>query len=298
MSPRRQAKIRAASGRLAGFGLEAIGLGLLVSGCPSSSEPPPYEPARPEPHVVHVAADAFGEARRPAHVALFLQRGALRVTGGGTHLVEGTATGAAGDPPPRVDVGADRISVVQAAVGGAPPKGDASFELSLGRTPVVLSIETGAGEPQTVDLGGVSLAAARVHTTTGHLALDWTRANALPGGKLELVTESGDLAVNHLGRFAGGAVEVRVGGGLVRLDLGDPLERDVTINVEVVTGKLVVQVPKNVAADAEVSPASSDVKVEGWRPRGMGFTLGDASTAPRVLLRVRCEGGHVELVAL
>lgn len=285
MDARRQGKIRAAGATLA--------FGVVCGGCPPAGGLPPYDPPIAEAHVVHIAADA----EAPARVAVFLQRGALRVKGGAAHAVEGTATGAAGDPPPRVDVGTDRVSIVQAAVGGVPPKGDASFELALGRVPIVLQIETGAGEPQSIDLGGTAIVSASVHTT-GHIVLDWTRTNPLSGGKLELATGGGTFEVTHLGRFNGGAIEVKEGGGLASLDFGERIERDVTIDAQVGTGKLVLRLPKSVSARADVSPSASDVELRGWRAEADSFFTGDASAAPRVVIRVRCGGGRVELLAL
>jgi len=301
MNAQRQGKIHATSAWLAAFfGLAGptVASGLLCLGCPDAAKGlPPYDPPILEPHVVRLAADAAGDSESPAHVALFLQRGALRLAGGALHLVEGTATGALGDPPPRIDVSADRVSVVQAAVGGVSPKGDASFDLALGRVPIALLIETGAGEPQSIDLGGVSIASARVHTTTGHVVLDWTRANAVAGGKLELATEAGALEVIHLDRFGGGAIEVKEGGGLVSLDFGDRVEHEVTIDAEVGTGKLLLRLPKSAAARADVRSSTSDVTVSGWRREANGFVLGADSAAPRVVIHVRCTGGHVELGA-
>ena len=53
-----------------------------------------------------------------------------------------------------------------------------------------------------------------------------------------------------------------------------------------------------VAARAHVtSSASGGVTASGWRSDGEGFVLGDASLAPRVVIRVRCVSGRVELVA-
>jgi hypothetical protein len=264
-----------------------------------SADPRAYDPPRLEAHVVPVAADAVGNAKSPAHVALFLQRGSLRVTGGASHhLVEGTARGAVGDPAPRVDVGADRISITQASVGGASPKGDATFELTLGGVPLALLVETGSGQSQSIDLGGVFLTAARVHTAAGHVVLDWTRPNAPVGGRLEVATETGSVEVTHLGRFGGGTVEVRERAGLVSLDFGDRVEHDFTVDADVAMGKLILRLPKTVTAHAEVTAAASEITIKGWRFDGYGFVLGDASAGTsRVALRVRVGSGQVELGA-
>jgi hypothetical protein len=281
----------------AGLATLALAYELLSTGCPSPSGPPPYDPQPLAPHVVRVVADAFGDAKSPARVAVFLQRGVLRLTGGTRHVLEGIATGAAGDPPPRVDVGADRASVVQAEVGGAPPKGDANFVLYLGIIPLVLGVDTGSGQMQSIDLGGVAVASARIHTETGHIALDWTKPNALLGGKLELATEAGVLDITHLGLFGGRTVEVKeAGGGFVRLDLGDRVDHEVTIDADVGAGKLLLRTPKALGAHAHVSNPGCDVKMNGWRAEGDGFAVGDASIAPRVVIHVQCASGHVELV--
>jgi hypothetical protein len=294
MDAQRQGKITPASAGLAALGLACE---LLSTGCPSPSGPPPYDPQPLAPHVVRVVADAFGDAKRPARVGVFLQRGILRLTGGSRHVLEGIAKGAAGDPPPRVDVGTDRASVVQAEVGGAPPTGDATFVLYLGVIPLVLSVDTGSGQMQSIDLGGVAVASARVHTETGHIALDWTKPNTLLGGKLELATEAGVLDITHLGLFGGRTVEVKeAGGGFVRLDLGDRVDKEVTIDADVGAGGFIIRAPKALAAHAQVSNPGCDVRVNGWRAEGGGFAVGDASIAPRVIIHVQCASGHVELV--
>ena len=183
--------------------------------------PPPethdllYEPVPLAPHDVKIAADAEGDAKAPAHVSVFLQRGVLSVKGGGAHTLEGVATGAAGDAPPRLELMQDRVALTQATVGGAPPKGDAKFVLALGATPMSLQVDTGMGEAQAIDLGGASVKQARFHTASGHLAIDWSAPNRLSGGPVVLATEAGYIEVTHLGRSGASSIDVTNVAGFV-----------------------------------------------------------------------------------
>jgi len=280
-------------------------LGLACSHCP----PPEthdllYEPVPLEAHQVKIAADADGDAKNPAHVAVFLQRGTLEMKGGAGHTLEGTATGATGDAPPRLELMQDRVALTQSTLGGTPPRGDAKFVLALGDTPMSLEVETRAGEPQTLDLGGVPLAKAHLHTETGHLTVDWTQPNPLPGGTLALDTEAGYIEVGHVARSGASSVDVSIDAGFVSLDLGDlsgapATSPGVAIRGTVATGTLVVLTAKAVPALATVTGPEGTVVLKGWRPGDAAgtFACGAPGASPKVTVRVTAKSGHVELKA-
>jgi hypothetical protein len=254
-----------------------------------------FIPVPLEEHKVKIEADAEGTAKSPAHVAVYLQRGSLRIGGGAGSTVEGMATGALGDPPPRVDLGLDRVAITQSIIGGAPPKGDANFVLALGKTPMALEVQSGSGQQQAIDLGGVALVDGRFHTESGHLSIGWTAVNAMPSGSLLLQTEKGYIDVMHLGRLGGGKVTVKTTEGFVSLDLGEFTGTSLVIEAEVGAGKLVVKVPAKVPARAEI--AAKGVVATGWREADGAFVLGDTNAAPRVVLHARGDAAHYELLA-
>jgi hypothetical protein len=254
-----------------------------------------HEPMPLEEHEVRIEANASGDAKNPAHVAIFLRRGSLRLTTGADVTVLGIAKGGLGDAPPRVERGEDRIAVVQSNVGGAPPRGDANFVLSLGKTPLALEVNTGSGQDQAMNLGGAALVEGRFSTESGHLTLDWSAPNALPSATLVLQTDKGYIDVTHLGRLGGGAVTVKTREGSVALELGDFAGPSLSIDADVGTGILRFKAPSNVAARAEVATPVRAVVTSGWRMAGGAFALGDPNAAPRVTLRARGGAARVEL---
>jgi hypothetical protein len=285
-------------------GLLAALLALGCLHCPSESKDLLYEPVPLEAHAVKIAADAQGDAKSPAHVSVFLQRGALQVKGGAEHTVEGVATGAMGDAPPRVELMQDRVAIAQGILGGTPPKGDAKFVLALGATPMNLEIDTGSGEAQSIDLGGAPVKQARFHTASGHLTIDWSAPNALPGGPLVLKTEAGYIDVTHLGRSGASSIDVTDLAGLVSLDVGDlgagpsaPPLGPITATLQ--SGKLVIKVAKGTVARATIEAPASSVTLRGWAAgeAAGSFVAGDPNGAPRVTARVTALAGNVELRA-
>jgi hypothetical protein len=254
-----------------------------------------HEPKPLEEHEVKIEADAYGDAKNPAHVAIFLRRGSLRVTTGADSTVVGIATGGLGDAPPRVDLGQDRVAVVQSSIGGAPPKNDAKFVLALGKTPMALEVNTGTGQDQSMDLGGAALAEGRFSTDSGHLTIDWSAPNALPSATLLLTTDKGYIDVTHLGRLGGGKVAVKTTEGSVALELGDFSGPSLSIDADVGAGVFRLRVPSSVPARAEVAAPERTLVFVGWRALGKAFVLGDPNAAPRVTLHARGGGARMEL---
>jgi hypothetical protein len=273
---------------------------VLCAACSGNKEKDElFVPMPLEEHKVKILVDAEGNERSPAHVVVYLHRGSLHVTGGAETTVAGLATGAMGDPPPRVDHALDRVAIVQTIVGGAPPQGDASFVLSLGKTPIALEVETRTGQDQTLDLGGVALVEGRFHTESGHLTIGWSAPNLLPNANLTVRTEKGYIDLNHLGRVGGGKVAVKTTEGFVGIDVGNFTGSLLTIDAEMGNGKLVFKVPPNVPARVDITATAnaSAVVALGWRESAGAYTLGDPSAAPRVVLRAQGDAARFELRA-
>jgi hypothetical protein len=274
---------------------------LLAAGCwhCSSDKDLLYEPVPIEVHDVKIAADAEGTPKAPAHVSIFLQRGVLHMTSGAEHTLEGVATSALGDAPPRLELMQDRVALTQVTVGGAAPKGDANFALALGKTPTLLEVETGTGEVQSIDLGGASIAKARLHTASGHLSIDWSAPNRLGGAEVVLKTEAGYIDVTHLGRSGASNVAVTDTSGYVSLDLGEVAAPLTAISASVTSGKLVVHVLAGTPARATIEAPADRVLLRGWTAAEapFGFVTGDPAASPRVTVRVVVQGGSVELRA-
>jgi hypothetical protein len=254
-----------------------------------------HEPVLLEEHEVKIEAHANGDAKSPAHVAIYLRRGSLRLTTGAKSTVVGVAKGGLGDPPPRIDLGLDRVAVVQGSLGGAPPKGDATFVLAVDKTPIALEVMTGAGQEQSMDLGGAAIAEGRFSTESGHLTIDWSAPNALAAGILELQTDRGYIDVAHLGRLRGDKVKIKTTEGAIDLDLGDLAGPNLSIDADVGRGRLRFKAPTSVVVRAEVPAPIRTIASSDWHAAGDAFILGDPNAAPRVILRAHGGAARVEL---
>jgi hypothetical protein len=268
---------------------------LALVACGGDPKDALFIPMPLEAHPVKVLANAEGTVASPAHVAIFLPRGSLQMQGGAESTLEGLATSGLGDPPPRVTLTLDRVAVTQVNIGGAPPKGDASFVFALGKTPMALEVESGNGQQQSIDLGGVALAEGRLHTESGHIQVDWSAPNLLPAGALKLQTEKGYIEARHVGRLGGGKVNVRTTEGFVGLEVGTFAGSSLVIDADVGTGKLVLVVPASVPARAEIAPNGNAILAPDWRQVGDAYILGDPNAAPRVVLTARGNAARFEL---
>ncbi len=276
-----------------------IALGALVpcaGGCEQKDNL--SEPAPVTAHEVKIVADAQGDEKRPAHVAVFLERGTLKIAGGAEHTVQGSAVGALGDPPPRVELMLDRVAVVQGAVGSGRVKGDALFNLALGGTPMTLEIQTGRGEVQTVDLGGVPVVAARLRTTEGHIALDWSSKGAAMTQPLDLVVDDGYFEATHVGRSGAAAVIARSKGSLIKIEVGELAVPHLAIDLTATGGKVIFVTPSAIPAIARVGTAPGEVIRSGWRDNGDGTSrAGEPTGAPRVELSLHAtDVARIELL--
>jgi hypothetical protein len=271
------------------------GLLLGFTGCGGGPKDELFVPMPLEAHPVKIDANAEGSVTSPAHIAIFLPRGTLRLKGGADSTLQGLATGGLGDPPPRLTVTLDRVAVTQVTTGGAPPKGDAIYVLALGKTPMTLEVESGSGQQQSIDLGGVALVEGRLHTASGHIVADWASKNLLPSGNLKLDTDTGYIEVTHVGRLGGGKINVRTSGGFVGLEVGEFSGQSLVIDADVGAGKMLLRVPANTPARAEIVTNGATVVAPNWRQTVDAYVLGDANAAPRVVLQARGTAARVDL---
>ncbi len=263
-----------------------------VAGCaPAPSSPPP---PREE---IFLGADAPGTAARPAEVVLALKRGALHLGPGRAngHLVEGTIHSDDLTLLPHVTMNARGVAVVQDFAPDAGATGKIAWDLTLGRTPMRLSVHVLGSEDQEVDLGGRAIAWARLHNEGGHLKVDWSAPNPIAAEAIELWS-IGYLEARHAGRAGARRIQVKsLGRG--EIDLGDRVDRELRIEVEGEMGSLAITVPRSVAARAELeSPAGVRLEAEGWSHESASVHVqGPRGASPKVVIAVRSASGALAL---
>ena len=248
---------------------------------------------------IDVAADAMGDPSHPATVRIHVDHADLHLTPGGAHLVGGAVRSNVSDLDPRVDAAADHATVTQ-----GDPASEVSWSvdyvadwrLTLGPTPMALVVENGSGTTD-LDLGGLAVRSLRVRAGAGTIHAGWSSPGTLTADALDLETGAGTIEAVNVGRLGASKIRVHSGAGTIKLDFGDKVERDVSVDLESGAGAITVMVPSSVTARATAEHGIGAVSAKGWTADGDAFLLGPAGAPPRVTVRAKAAVGAVSFVA-
>lgn len=253
-----------------------------------------------ELRTVDVVADAQGDPSHPANVEIKVSAGTLHLSAGGAHVVGGAVKSNVSSLDPKIVAGGDHVSITQGSPGtNASPWGSdlvADWRLTLGPSPLALSVETGAGSAE-LELGGLALKSLQVRSEAGPIHAGWNAPNALTADTLDIETGAGAIVLTDVARFGASKLRVHAGVGAIDISLGNKVDRDIVIDVEASAGSVTVKVPASVTARATVQRGVGGVTSEGWKSEGSGYVLGAPGTSPRVTVNARTGAGSVTLVA-
>jgi hypothetical protein len=254
-----------------------------------------------ELRTVDVVADAQSDPSQPANVDIKLSAGTLHLSPGGAHIVGGAVKSNVSSLDPKIEAGGDHVTITQGAAGtNASQWGNdlvADWRLTLGPSPIALSVETGAGGAE-LELGGLALKSLRVHSGAGPIQAGWGQPNALTADTLDIETGAGTIVLTDVARFGASKLRVHAGVGSIDMSLGNKVDRDVSIDVEASAGAVTIKIPANVTARAIVQRGVGGVTSEGWKNEGGVYVLGTPGSTPRVSVNARTGAGSVTLIAL
>ncbi len=249
---------------------------------------------------VDVSADAQGTPAAPASVQLTLTAGELHLTPGGGHTIGGSVRSNVKDLDPKIDAAADHVRVSQGAgTDGAQFGSDlvADWRLTMGPSPVSLIIDAGAAKTQ-VELGGLAIKSVKVTSTSGAVDMSFSQANPLAADEIDIDSGGGAITLTAAGAFGASKIHAHAGVGAITIDLGNRVDREVTVDVEATQGAVTVKVPSSVTARALATQASNQVIATGWIKEGDTLTLGGATPNPKVTIKAKSGGGTITLMAI
>lgn len=266
--------------------IAALGIAIASQAC---------APARAPEHggVLEIAAHAEANGAVP-RVRLEMRKGTLRLrpgVAGAPFLVAGTVRATDDSLLPHVTTGRRGVAIVQ----DFEPEENAPsimWDLALGSAPMHLDLHVRGSENQDVDLGGRSLASARVFNDGGHLRLAWSAPAVNPVDKIELWS-IGYLEVSGLGRSRAKRVEVRSLAGLAEINVGR-VEAPLMLDAENAAGSLVIAVPRDAGVVATV--AATAIKADGFTQTAPGVYSAEPSAPVLVTIAARVKTGSLELV--
>jgi hypothetical protein len=251
-----------------------------------------------ELQTLDVIGDAPGDPSHPATVRVEMSKGELHMTPGGGHVVGGAVKTNVAALGPVVAPAGDRVTVSQGKAGqeagdyGSEFVGD--WRLTLGTTPMVLQLSTGAAKTD-LELGGLAIKSLAVRGSAGDVHLGFSSPNLLAAEQLDVECSAGAITLTDVARFGAKEVRVHSAAGAVSVSLGPKVEREMTLDLEATAGSVKLVVPAGVSTRTEVKTAAGVVKATGWTKDGEAFILGPATPTPRVTVRARTAAGNITL---
>lgn len=250
---------------------------------------------------VDVSGDAQGTPAAPASVQITMTAGELHLTPGGAHTVGGSARTNAKDLDPKIDAAADHVRINQGASGADGTQFGselvADWRFTLGPSPIQLTVDAGAAKTQ-LELGGLAIKSAHVTSTTGTVELSFLQANPLAADDIDVSSGGGAITLTGAGAFGASKIHAHSGVGAITIDLGNKVDREVTLDVEATQGAITIKVPSSVTARALATQSGNQVMATGWTKDGDTLILGGATPNPKVTIKAKSGGGTITLVAV
>lgn len=174
-------------------------------------------------------------------------------------------------------------------------------DVSLGETPMGLSIRVGSGK---VDLrpGSTPLKELELSAGSGQVAAEMENANAVTCSSLRADVGSGRLSIREFGNLRSGSAELRVGSGTILLETGLLMKGENVARITVGSGHARVILPAGTAYRIKGSIGSGSVRVNGTSHSGRDLNRMGAIESPgysnaptRIEIIVQVGSGFVEV---
>jgi hypothetical protein len=157
------------------------------------------------------------------------------------------------------------------------------LDLQLGtRVPIDIDLKFGAAEAQ-LDLGGLLIRNAAIHTGASQTTLRVSRPNRIVCEALTLEVGAAKFEAIGLGNLNLEHLKVSGGVGEVTLDFSGAAKRDMTADIEMGLGSLVLRVPRGTGLKVTKDGLLASFDSEGMVKRGDSFYSENWKSAQRHL---------------
>ncbi len=232
----------------------------------------------------------------PFRLELAMGAGRLNLNpGAGQRLVEGTVDFNDEQLKPIVSVTGDTVRIEQRpeAFRSLHGKIKNDWDLKLGDAPMAFSLKIGAAKGG-IELGGLSLTDLSVSQGATDFDLAFKRPNKMAMSALSFQAGAAKSDLSGLANANTGSMDFSGGAGDLRLDFSGELRQDLRVSVKAAAGNVVIDVPKGVAAHANLSSILSNVKTSGgWTNSGGRYVL--QGNGPTISFDLKLSVGQLSL---
>ncbi len=213
-------------------------------------------------------------------------------------LVTGTATYNVPDFRPEVKITGNTVRIEQGnlQINGIPNfQGNIQndWDLSIGSTPINLSIDAGAYSGS-YELGGLSLNRLDVTDGASDVALSFSEPNQSEMSTLSYKTGASNVHMDGLSNANFSVMTFRSGAGSYTLDFSGELQRDADVNIDTGISSLTIIVPEGTAAEVHFTGALSNVTTSGAWSRSSGKYV-MSGEGPKITISIQMGAGSLDL---
>jgi len=238
------------------------------------------------------------DSANPVNLSLAFGAGTLKIHPGSTSaLVTGTASYNIADFKPIVTVNGSNVRLEQGNwhLTGVPDLSNIKndWDLSLGESPLNLSIEAGAYHAD-YQFGGLALANLTVKDGASDAKLNFASPNLTEMSLLSYETGASNVSLTGLGYANFDSLLFHSGAGNFTLDFTGALKRDGSVNIETGVSNTTLVIPSGMPVQLTVDGGLSNVTYDsGWTRNTNLYT--QTGSGPQLTIVVHMGAGNLTI---
>jgi hypothetical protein len=237
------------------------------------------------------------DSASPVNLSLAFGAGSLKVHPGSEALVSGTATYNIADFKPAVTVNGATARIEQGNwhLNGIPDLGKVknTWDLSLGKQPMDLSIEAGAYQAE-YQFGGLALTNLTVKDGASDVKMNFSSPNLASMSLLSYETGASNVSLTGLANANFASLLFHSGAGNFTLDFTGNLKHDGSVNIETGISNTTLVIPSGIPVQLTVDGGLSNVTYDsGWSKNGSLYT--QTGNGPQLTIVVHIGAGNLTL---
>jgi hypothetical protein len=232
-----------------------------------------------------------------ASLIIEMGAGTLNINPGGTSTVQGKVDYNVEDWKPQVTNSGKEIRLSQTnnkSVGI--PNGQIvnAWDLQLGKTPLALSITTGANEG-VFDLSGLSIGRLTISDGASKTSVNFNTPNPITMDRLEYHTGASEVSLFGLANARVEDVEFNGGAGSYKLDFSGQLVNDINVKIGAGMSDMTLTFPSGSHAIITINGGLSNINANGsWTINGSTYEMGTGG--PTITITIDMAVGNLNLV--
>lgn len=231
-------------------------------------------------------------------LTLEMGAGRLDITPGATSLVQGAVSYNVPDWKPAITRDQNAVTISQEQMENVRFPSDEvvnDWELSLGSTPIDLTINAGAYKG-TLELGGLALVNLAINDGASQAEVQFSEQNLVEMDRLRYKTGASDVKLIGLGNANAGSISFDSGAGAYTLDFTGQLKRDLRVDVNSGVSSIKIIVPDGVPCRVTISGGLNNVSPTGtWSISQNVYEK--SGSGPRIDISVDMGLGNLELIS-